>query len=68
VGRLLLRYSDGTNERREPPTVPDLGAIVRRAGQEWVVASIETDGDNMVAVLRRVPKQPDLTDARVEVA
>jgi hypothetical protein len=69
TGRLLLRYSDGTNEWRAPPTVPDLGAIIRRAGHEWVVASIETDNEDViVAVLRRAPKAADLTDAQVEVA
>lgn len=66
--RLLLRYSDGTSEWRDPPTVPSLGSIIRRAGQEWTVAAIDTDEENVTIVaLRRSPKAT-LSDARVEVA
>jgi hypothetical protein len=64
--RLLLRYSDGTSEWRDPPTVPDVGTLLNRVGQEWVVASIEADSDDItVAVLRRAPKTAQLTDVEV---
>jgi hypothetical protein len=66
--RLLLRYSDGTSEWQTPATVPDLGSTIRRAGQQWVVASIETESDVIVAVLRRAPKAAELSDVQVEVA
>jgi hypothetical protein len=55
--RLLLRYSDGYNEWRQPPTVPDVGTTVRRGDHEWVVTEIEnTTEDLAVAILKRVPK------------
>jgi len=65
--RLILRFSDGTSESRQPATVPELGAVVRRGGQDWVVASIDTDSDVTVVELRRAPKE-DLTDMQVEIA
>lgn len=59
VERLLLRYSDGQSEWRTPADVPAIGAIVLRAGQEWIVSEIENDGEaSPVAVLRRAPKTP----------
>jgi hypothetical protein len=68
TGRLLLRYSDGTNEWREPPTVPEPGTVVRRAGQQWVVDSIETENDDVtVAVLRREPRPRPVSVAQPEV-
>jgi hypothetical protein len=68
VARVLLRYTDGTCEWREPPTVPELGATIRRAGHEWLVASIEDLSDGVtVAVLRREPKPRPVTDAQPEV-
>ena len=57
--RLLLRFPDGTNEWRAPPTMPDVGLIVRRGDQEWVVAGIEDTADDLaVSILKRVPKTP----------
>ena len=66
--RLLLRYSDGTNEWRDPPTVPNLGAVVRHAGQQWIVAAIENESDVTIAILRRAPKTAHPTDAQPDVA
>jgi hypothetical protein len=69
VERLLLQYSDGGCEWRQPATVPDVGEIITRAGQRWIVASIDSDTEDMtVVVLRRAPKAPELTNAQVEVA
>jgi hypothetical protein len=69
MARLLLRYTDGTCEWREPPTVPELGTTIRRAGQEWLVASIEDLSDDVtLAVLRREEKPRPVTDAQPEVA
>lgn len=69
VERLLLKYSDGSCEWRQPAIVPDVGTIIRRAGQQWIVASIQTGTEDMtVVVLRRAPRAPDLTDAQPEVA
>lgn len=54
--RLLLRYSEGQTEWRLPPVPPDVGDTVERGGQQWTVASVEPDGDDVtVAVLRRGP-------------
>jgi hypothetical protein len=59
VERLLLRYSDGQSEWRMPAEVPEIGTTVTRAGQQWIVAAVEDDGEDVtVAVLRRAPK-PD---------
>lgn len=67
--RLLLRFSDGTSEWQTPGTVPEVGAIVRRGGQEWIVASIDADTqDAAVVLLRRAPRTAVSTDAQVEVA
>ena len=57
--RLLLRYSDGTNEWRSPPTVPDVGSTVRRGDHEWIVVEVESTTDELaVAILKRVPTTP----------
>jgi hypothetical protein len=67
--RLLLRYSDGYNEWRQPPTVPDVGTTVRRGDHEWVVTEIEnTTEDLAVAILKRVPKTPAATPDPSRVA
>lgn len=66
---LLLRFSDGTSEWQTPGTVPEVGAIIRRAGQEWIVASIDADTHDVAVVrLRRGPRMAGSTDAQVEVA
>ena len=62
--RVRLHYSDGSTEWRQPPTVPEIGTVVRRAGKTWVVASIAQEGDVATIVLRRVeatdaPRQPE---------
>ena len=39
--------------------MPDVGLIVRRGDQEWVVAEIEDTADDLaVAILKRVPNTP----------
>ena len=59
VERLLLRYSDGRTEWRTPAELPEIGTTVRRAGQDWLVAAIENDGEDIpVAILRGAPKVP----------
>jgi hypothetical protein len=69
IDRLLLRFSDGTSEWQTPGTVPEVGAIVRRGGQEWIVASIDADTqDAAVVLLRRAPRTDVSTDVQVEVA
>jgi hypothetical protein len=57
--RIILRFSDGTSEWRQPTTVPEVGSTVTRGDQEWVVTEIESTTDELaVAILKRAPKQP----------
>ncbi len=57
VERLLLRYSDGRSEWCTPADVPEIGATVTRAAQDWVVSAIEDDSEGVtVAVPRRTAK------------
>ena len=66
--RVLLGFYTGINEWYEPPAVPELGAIIKRAGQAWIVTAIQTEGEDViVAVLRPAPRAADSTDAQVEV-
>lgn len=67
--RLLLRFSDGASEWQTPGTVPEVGAIVRRGDQEWIVGAINADTeDATVVLLRRAPKSGVPTDTQVKVA
>lgn len=58
--RLILRFSDGTSEWRQPAAnVPEVGSTLQRGDQEWVVTEIESETDDLtVAILKRAPKQP----------
>jgi hypothetical protein len=53
---VTVRYSDGTTEFRMSERSPDVGDILRRDGDNWVVEEVEeTDDGSTVVTLRPRP-------------
>ena len=48
---LLLRFSDGESEWRQPAEAPEIGSRMTRRQQDWIVTSIEADGHDVATVV-----------------
>jgi hypothetical protein len=61
---LTVRYPSGAKEFRMSDTAPEVGDVLRRNGDNWVVEKVHDDDDgNTVVTLRPQPLiEPDTED------
>ena len=60
----IVRYPSGAKEFRMSETAPEVGDVLRRNGDNWVVEKVHDDDDgNTVVTLRPQPLiEPDTED------
>ena len=60
---LTVRYPSGAKEFRMSDNAPEVGDVLRRNGDNWVVEKVHDDDGNTVVTLRPQPLiEPDTED------